>query len=415
MCECRNLVETAVNAAIDQSRCSELFGDIMRTSHVREVPWCHASRGSNTVLADAQGAMLVLHRVRDLVGQGVFDAGCNQRADKVDALLRDVCENELNDVSLEGFDAKQRLAEIARNRDQGKVDSRGRKGLREREGVQEERETADDAYKHGSEASLEKGSMDRVRRERSATGQQPGSEDSVGVITHEKQPDVHKQCANIHCKNPSKPFKLICVQCQAGGQDWKQHWDKYFCFGCYNQYRLHGNFDRGVSTTGKNKRGQVQSTEDVRSDQSANERSKEAQTSKHVERPDKRGDASEDRCMREDKKRRTAHDRADDQDKQNEAAACEPPRLVRPGASPTQASKPVKVPPKNKSSGDSNEAASKEISRRILIHMPVKGMDGRNCVSRVSTSDKLELMFRSGSLVPCISPAFTYFAFMFCS
>jgi hypothetical protein len=78
---------------------------------------------------DAQGAMLVLRRVRDLAQKGVLEKGCAERARQIARSLIHVCQNELGDMSLECFDIKGRLADIEERPGVGEVKVRASKGL----------------------------------------------------------------------------------------------------------------------------------------------------------------------------------------------------------------------------------------------------------------------------------------------
>ncbi len=118
---------------INNSSRSIFFGDIMHTKHCQKIPWTHAHYEKKCVpeiWTDAQGAMLVLQRVRNRLGQGYWLAGRTLedalgRVDEVEAVLRDACEKELGDMSLEGFDAKQGLEEIQKEHEQRSAEKRG--------------------------------------------------------------------------------------------------------------------------------------------------------------------------------------------------------------------------------------------------------------------------------------------------
>jgi hypothetical protein len=89
-----------------------IFGDILgETNSFRTVKF----HKGDSILGDAQGAMLLLERVQYLARQGTVGASCILRAGKTRTKIIDVC-NELKDMSLDAFDAKQRLAEIETNR-----------------------------------------------------------------------------------------------------------------------------------------------------------------------------------------------------------------------------------------------------------------------------------------------------------
>jgi len=105
------------------------FRDIVSTSHAREVPWFHASGQPRaiSIVLDAQGAMLVLRRVRDLAQKGVLEEGCAERARKIARTLKDFGENKLGDMSLVGFDVKARLAEMEKKHDAEAVKERGKR------------------------------------------------------------------------------------------------------------------------------------------------------------------------------------------------------------------------------------------------------------------------------------------------
>ncbi len=112
------LVEAMVNKEVDRAYCAGLFGDILGTSHVHEIPWTqppNGQPGGKALFGDAQGTMLVLQRVRDLARQDTLDAACSARARKIRAVLRSVCD-QLGDTSLKGFDAEQQLDDIQNKR-----------------------------------------------------------------------------------------------------------------------------------------------------------------------------------------------------------------------------------------------------------------------------------------------------------
>jgi hypothetical protein len=148
---CRTFVETAVNVNTPYSRCAKLFNDILQSSYARRAQWSATSnhKGGVTVLLDAQGAMLVLQRVRDLVEQGTWDADCRQRTDKIEAMLRELCGNELGNGtgSRKGFNAKKRLAEIEEDCRQREADKQNTSKAQE----------SDDGEKYGGTATADDG------------------------------------------------------------------------------------------------------------------------------------------------------------------------------------------------------------------------------------------------------------------
>jgi hypothetical protein len=121
------LASAALNAKTEYSRCLRLFDDILETQHACEIPWSRVSghQGSTAILVDAQGAMLMLRRVRNLAKQDVLAAGCSERAGQIAKALQKVCENELGDMSLVGFNTKSRLAEIQGGNSKAKIEKGG--------------------------------------------------------------------------------------------------------------------------------------------------------------------------------------------------------------------------------------------------------------------------------------------------
>jgi hypothetical protein len=115
---CRKLVETALNKNVKMAGCLKICGDIFESSHCHKRAWASASssggeRDCNPAnFVDAQGIMLVLQRVRNLSRQGMYDASCRKRARAIKRTIKGICKHELGDMSLEGFNTKQRLAEI---------------------------------------------------------------------------------------------------------------------------------------------------------------------------------------------------------------------------------------------------------------------------------------------------------------
>ncbi len=99
---------------IKPALCIKLFGDIFKATHAREVPWSglHGIRGMKSTLVNAQGAMLVLERVKFLAKKGNLKGNCGERARLIAKTLKEVCRCTVGDMSLENFDAKARLADI---------------------------------------------------------------------------------------------------------------------------------------------------------------------------------------------------------------------------------------------------------------------------------------------------------------
>ncbi len=80
-------------------------------------------------MADAQGAILLLQRVRDLSSRGYLDFACDARALKVTTFLTEFCEKKLGDMSLVGFDARQRLDEIEKGHAKRQAEMRAAGGV----------------------------------------------------------------------------------------------------------------------------------------------------------------------------------------------------------------------------------------------------------------------------------------------
>jgi hypothetical protein len=225
----RTLVETVANKRMQYSRCTRHFGDILQTEHFRKIPWSCASglQGDTAVLADAQGAMLVLQRVRDRVGQEPWEVACTQRAENIEAALRDVCRKELEDKSLEGFDARERLAEVEKD------------GYHQRESINMParkicvQQCDEDEEDGGTATDERKNSRHRGMHEARNT---PVKQDSS------------RQCANVECKAPHNRFVRVPIWSRAGGQDWSEFEGSNLCHRCYERYRLHGNFDACMHT-----------------------------------------------------------------------------------------------------------------------------------------------------------------------
>ena len=112
----RPLVQAATDTKGTRlSRLTRLFGDIFRTEHAHEVPFCpsNASLGRTNLVVDAQGAMLVLERIKHLVRKGVVKANCDERVRLIANTIKSMYQNgDIGDTSLAGFDAVSRLADI---------------------------------------------------------------------------------------------------------------------------------------------------------------------------------------------------------------------------------------------------------------------------------------------------------------
>jgi hypothetical protein len=133
MLTCRSLLASAVNDKYCMRYCCKLLGKILDTDHARKVP-CSRSSGyqdATAVFVDAQGAMLVLRTVQHLASQGVFKGSCGERVQRIEKALQDECKNRLGDMSLEGFDAERRLADIERSHNAAGVVGRCQRKLQE--------------------------------------------------------------------------------------------------------------------------------------------------------------------------------------------------------------------------------------------------------------------------------------------
>ena len=120
---CRLLVRTATNQDKTNSECIKLFGDLLNTHHFRALfPQNSVRQGGISITADAQVAMLVLERAKDLTRRGVFKARCDERVRMVAKAVKDLCENEVGDVSLAGFDAVSRLADIEKKQNRANME-----------------------------------------------------------------------------------------------------------------------------------------------------------------------------------------------------------------------------------------------------------------------------------------------------
>jgi hypothetical protein len=381
-------VDTAVNHAVTYCRCSEVCGTLLQTSHFRDAVWSTTKhRGTRATLVDAQGAVLVLQCVRESVRQGTLDASCYQRADKIEAMLRDVCKNKLNDMSLEGFDAKKRLAEIKRNRDRSEVEGHAGSRQRGRDKAGERRETSAGVRKHADEERIQPRSRARDSMELSTEGLRSGAKNNARDVTREKQQLARKQCANIHCKDPYKTFIHVRVQCKAGRQDWKHLWDQDLCLRCYNEYLTNGVFDTSTSVSGKRKRGQDQSVEDVRSDQNANSAFKKTPAIKPVERPEKRSRSAEYRDMHPEKEPCGVRGSSKGKERPDEVKACQPTHVLRSRAvsSPyyaSQESKHGKVLPKTQTARGAGQKAAPEPAHDLLACDSSKKCGNIDCKNR---------------------------------
>jgi hypothetical protein len=276
----RALVDTTTNTKVNYSYCSKMFDDILETSHIREAIWrSNGHKGTRATLVDAQGAMLVLQRVRNRVKQGAH----TQRADKIEEALRDLCKNELQDTSLERFDARKRLAEMERSSDQLKRAKQA--GTRCPPGCDEtstDSQTAAEARKHNFKIHTGQKSAECI-----AGSRQLRKKDDIRADYGEIKSKEPKQCANIQCTEPHQRFRHIAVQCRAGGQDWAQYWGKDLCIRCYNRHLTNGTLET-CTTAGKRKRDEEQDTVPAQLDHCANTRSRLAACSKPVESPKKR-------------------------------------------------------------------------------------------------------------------------------
>ncbi len=231
-------------------------------------------------------------------------------------------------------------------------------------------------------------SLDQV--ERSMEGQQSARKRSLEPTMPEERQKLSKQCANMHCKGPRDRFIHVAVQCQAGGQDWKQHWDKYLCFTCYNRYRQRGIFETGTSTTDKGDPDKDQRTEAVRSDQSANASTKEISASK--EQPEKCSESLEEQGTRAEKASHGLRDRAGGKTKHSKDEACESAPSAE-SMSCTSGGRKQVLPAEQPASHSSQDVPMK-LCTRSFVRLPVEGLEGRIFITRISTSNKLEVLFR---------------------
>jgi hypothetical protein len=88
------ILETAMNKETPYTYCLELFGDLLLdTSHFREVQNSEVKRGPS-IHADAHGAMVVMQRVQELAKKGTVHASCGKRAQKIENVIREVCESD---------------------------------------------------------------------------------------------------------------------------------------------------------------------------------------------------------------------------------------------------------------------------------------------------------------------------------
>ncbi len=153
------------------ARCMRFFGDILETNHACKAHWSRASgnEGAMCILLDAQGTMLALRRVRDLARQGSLEASCSARASQIARALKDVCENELRDMSLEGFHTKRHIASDMSNVEKNHITSRaGKHGGRkeQREGILKDKSnqhpTAIEDCRDAREPALHSNSQDAL-------------------------------------------------------------------------------------------------------------------------------------------------------------------------------------------------------------------------------------------------------------
>jgi hypothetical protein len=199
---CSALVEAMVNKEVDSTYCADLFGDILGTSHVHEIPWPHppsSQPGGKALFGDAQGTMLVQQRVRDLARQDTLDAACAARARKIRRVLRSLCD-QLGDTSLEGFDARKKLDVIQKKNDpHGPKAHAGRRLLLE--DVKEE-EVARDSHMH-----MANGARGPIR------------EKVTDESSQERQPDVlRKDDHAIHCAHPHQDAAAATINQPDTGQ-----------------------------------------------------------------------------------------------------------------------------------------------------------------------------------------------------
>jgi hypothetical protein len=313
--------------------------------------------------------MLVLQRVRDLVRQENWDESCCRRANKIEAMLRDVCKNELEDMSLEGFDARKRLEEIEGSRDQ-----------REAKDQSSESMLPDycDAGGNGSMATA------------SSCGRKQGHKQCNG---NKNQPGASKQCANVQCKDPPKRLVHVPVQSLTGGHDWSQYWDKDLCIHCYARYRVHGTLET-YPTTGK--RGQDPATESV--PDHCTTQCSDTQCSEPLKGSEELG-ISEDRGIHAEKASCAPQHHTEGKDRQGEDEACrqdQSPPSPGSRAGTSQESRHVKSSPiQQQTAGSSSQVSSlQQLSLCHFVRLPVEGLSGKNNISRVSTSGKFEVLFR---------------------
>jgi hypothetical protein len=242
---CRALVEAALDRKSDYSRCCALFADMLQTSHFREVIWASCGyAGSQAIVADGQGLMLMLQRVRDLVKKGLYEPVCSIRAQRIETVLEALLKNELGDTSLEGFNARQKLDEIEAMHGKNAV-----------------RVTAERKWQRGDgggEADASGVDMPDIKRHGQEESEQVGRES--GAL---------QRCSNIKCRDMDAKRVHVPMNCKAGGQDWTEFRGKWLCVRCYRRFKLHGNLSM-FAPAGKRERSEHESGDSKHKDASKN-------------------------------------------------------------------------------------------------------------------------------------------------
>jgi hypothetical protein len=222
----RTLVETATCQQTHYSRCKDLFSDIRNTSHWMECTWSASSGGKagcDAIQVDAQGAMLVLRRIRALTKQNMFSSSCRKRIRLIRETIIEVCKKEVGDRSLEGFDARQRLDEIEKEHDECSTEVRTREGPvenRVREAAVRALETCTDGMQ-----SFARDRQKQVRREISP---------SSNTIT---------ACQNPNCGQPlGRHSRLVRKEWKYGNQDWSSCAGITICDACFQRFKRNGTF-----------------------------------------------------------------------------------------------------------------------------------------------------------------------------
>jgi hypothetical protein len=187
---------------------SKLFGDILATNHVCKIPRPETRTQTSPVVIDAQGAILVLQRVKDLAKKGDLAEIIGVRARQVRTALKDLFKNEWRDTSLEGFYTKQSLNVIEKN--------------------------------HGQRCVEGCAVTNPLENAEAGAAQRRATEGCLTKASHESRQDASKQCANIKCKATSSKFISVSTNSKAGQKDWSAYYGEYLCLPCYARHKLHG-------------------------------------------------------------------------------------------------------------------------------------------------------------------------------